>query len=339
VIWLEGVNFRKTVNYELQACVSLLKSHLEQYDLADSVALYSITNEPLSMAITEGCMDLDEACEADLLINLAYKMPQEVIKRFRRSVMVDIDPGLTQIWISEGQMGVARHDMYFTIGETVGQPGAMFPDCGLQWHYTPPPVYLPAWPPTQAESIAPYTTITSWWDGWVESQGQSYFNRKRDGFMQVLDLPRWTTYPLELAICGAADKNDRRMLQERGWRICDAFDVASSPRNYQRYIQNSRGEISCAKPSCIRLQNAWVSDRTLCYLASGKPAVIQHTGPSRFLPDSAGMFRFRNLEEAVRCLQVVEADYDQQCKLARELAEEYFDAQKVVKNVIEQALA
>ena len=92
-----------------------------------------------------------------------------------------------------------------------------------------------------------------------------------------------------------------------------------------------------ANPAALE-QPSWVSDHTLCYLASGKPAVIQHTGPSRFLPDSAGLFRFRDFEEAVRCLEMVEADYEQQCKLARALAEQYFDARKVLTEVLERAL-
>ena len=120
--------------------------------------------------------------------------------------------------------------------------------------------------------------------------------------------------------------------------MCDAYAVASTPWDYQRYIQDSRGEFSCVKPACVRLQNAWVSDRTLCYLASAKPAVVQHTGPSRFLPDAAGMFRFRDLLEAARCLEQVAADYERQCRLARALAEEYFDARKVVGRVLERAL-
>ena len=118
-----------------------------------------------------------------------------------------------------------------------------------------------------------------------------------------------------------------------------SYDVASTPWEYQRYIQDSLGEFSCVKPSCIRLQNAWVSDRTICYLASGKPAVVEHTGPSRFLPDAAGLFRFRDMGEAVRCLETVAADYEGQCRLARALAEEYFDARKVVGSVLERALA
>jgi hypothetical protein len=93
------------------------------------------------------------------------------------------------------------------------------------------------------------------------------------------------------------------------------------------------------KPSCVRLQNAWISDRTLCYLASGKPAVVQHTGESRFLPDSEGLFRFRDLEEAARCLEMAAEDYDHHCRLARALEEEHFDARKVVSRLMEKVFS
>jgi hypothetical protein len=135
------------------------------------------------------------------------------------------------------------------------------------------------------------------------------------------------------------DNEERRFLEQRGWKIQHAWEVSSTPEQYRAYIQRSRGEFSCVKPSCILLQNAWISDRTLCYLASGKPAVIQHTGPSAFLPDAAGLFRFQSLEEAARMLDAVEVDYERQCSAARKLAEEYFDARKVVGSVLERALA
>jgi hypothetical protein len=253
---------------------------------------------------------------------------------------VDIDPGLTQIWMSENQLKVAPHDFFFTIGETVGKPGALFPDCGLRWHYVPPPVFLDAWPVAEAEPSAPFTTITNWWDAWVKYGDESYSNEKRDGFLPFLDLPRRTSEPLELAAyLGVADPKEEEMLRHHGWRVRDPWTIAGTPGDYQTYIQKSRGEFSCAKPSCVRLQNAWISDRTLCYLASGKPAVVQHTGPSRFLPDAAGLFRFRDMDEAVRCLEMAVEDYDQHCKLARALAEEYFDANKSGQQVLERALA
>jgi hypothetical protein len=284
-------------------------------------------------------LDFEEAVEADLLLNLVYDIPP--VGRFRRSALVDIDPGLTQIWMSEGHMKVPHHDVYFTTGETVGRAGASVPDCGLRWHYTPPVVFLPVWPAqTRIGPTAAYTTVTNWWGEWVEFRGQAYQNGKRTGFLPFLDLPRRTTQPLELALCLGWDKDiESAMLREHGWRVQDAWEIAPTPWDYQHYIWNSLGEFSSVKPSCVRLQNAWVSDRTLCYLASGKPAVVQHTGPSRFLPERAGLFRFRDVEEAAQCLETVAADYDRQCKLARALAEEHFDAQKLVQRVLERALA
>ena len=129
------------------------------------------------------------------------------------------------------------------------------------------------------------------------------------------------------------------MLEAKGWRVRDSEAVSSTPADYRRYVQGSRGEFSCVKPSCIRFQNAWISDRTLCFLASGKPAVVEHTGPSRFLPDHAGLVRFRSLEEAATGLEQVAGDYERHCQLARALAEEHFSATKVAASVLERALS
>ena len=119
----------------------------------------------------------------------------------------------------------------------------------------------------------------------------------------------------------------------------DAWEVCPTPEDYRTYIQGSRAEFSCAKPSCLLLANAWISDRTICYLASAKPAVVEYTGPSRFLPDADGLLRFRDIEEATAAIEAVEADYERQARSARELAEEHFDGAKVVGRVLELALA
>jgi hypothetical protein len=362
VIWLEKVSDKESVAaldrrrrlerdglaedpndpvHELEAHVATLKRRLERYGLAERLALYSSSGEVLSEEVTKGCLDLEAAAEADLLLNLRYSLPGEVVGRFRRSALVDIDPGLLQVWMSQGSLSVPQHDLYFTIGETVGQPGACFPDVGQKWLYTPPPVYLPEWPPVQADSMAPYTTVSHWWaNSWVEIQGELRDNNKRAAFLAYSDLPSRTSTPLELALCLApGDEEEGRLLEERGWKIRHAWTVSSEPEQYRAYIQQSRGEFSVVKPSCVWLNNAWISDRTLCYLASAKPAVVQDTGPSRFLPDSEGLFRFRNLEEAALALSAVESDYERHCRLARELAEEHFDAKKVVGRVLERALA
>src|SRR5438552_3231590 len=181
-----------------------------------------------------------------------------------------------------------------------------------------------------------FTTITHWWEGWMYFEGEEYPNDKRTSFLEFIDVPRLSGIPLELAT-QLEDEDDRVLLERSGWRLRDAGSL-ERPSSYRDYVRGSRGEFSCAKPSCMHLQNAWISDRTICYLASGRPAVVQHTGPSRFLPDAAGLFRFRTVEEAARALETVAADYERQSRLARALAEEHFDARTVVGRVLERAV-
>jgi hypothetical protein len=291
--------------------------------------------------VIEGCLDIDAASElATLLVNLHYDLPAEQVRRFRRSALLDIDPGLLQMWIAVGRYSPARHDLYFTIGETVGTPAARFPSCGVEWHYTPPPVYLPGWPSASAPANAAYTTVAHWWGQRIPFGSMIISEEKRDSFLEYLDLPSRVLPALELALTlGDAAERERKLWAEHGWRIRDSHDFTATPEQYRTYLQQSRGEFSCAKPSCMQLQNAWISDRTICYLASGKPAIVQHTGPSRFLPDAEGLFRFRNLNEAVRVISLVEADYERQCRAARALAEAYFDAEKVIRRVLERAMS
>nr|NIN64481.1 hypothetical protein [Anaerolineae bacterium]NIN94714.1 hypothetical protein [Anaerolineae bacterium]NIQ77782.1 hypothetical protein [Anaerolineae bacterium] len=159
VIWLEAVSPRVPA-HKVESRLCALKRWLKPYDLAESVALCSWTGEPLFPAMRGTCLDLEAAPEADLILNLAYVHP-EIVGRFRRSALVDIDPGLTQIWMNEGQIRVGRHDLYFTIGETVGLPGARFPDCGLSWQYTPPCVALEWWPQRKATMGGRFTTVSN----------------------------------------------------------------------------------------------------------------------------------------------------------------------------------
>jgi hypothetical protein len=339
VVWLETVPAHTSAE-DVRSKVRALKDRLKPYGLADHVSIYSNGGGALSPEIMAGCRNLEESTGAELLLDMSYGLPLEVLQRFRRTALLDIDPGLLQIWMSRGLLATHGYDYNFTIGETVGRPEARFPDCGLEWEFTPPCISLDWWPTHEASLDAPFNTISNWYmDEWVEDGDGFYMNDKRTGFLPFLGLAKTVSQPLELLLCLAADDDEeRKMLRDHGWRVRDAWKLTSTPQDYQRIIQAARGEFSCAKPSCVRLQNAWISDRTLCYLASGKPAVVQHTGVSRFLPDASGLFRFRDLEEAARFIERAAVDYGQQCKLARALAEEYFDAKKVVRSVLDKAL-
>ena len=236
---------------------------------------------------------------------------------------------------------VAPHDVYFTTGETVGTALALFPDCGIPWVRIRPPVSLEHWPYAFDPRHQPMTTVSAWdADDWVVDGSAMYENTKRVAFLQYKDLPGLTDQTLELALYlrTAADAEDQCLMERHGWRIRPSREVAGSPERYRDYIQNSRGEFSCAKPSCGRFQNAWVSDRTLCYLASGKPVVVQDTGPSRCLPDGEGMFRFSTLEQAAAALADMNSDYGRHSRAARALAEAHFDAKKVAARILEIAI-
>jgi len=320
--------------------ICLLKKQMQAIGLRAQIAILN----PAGTEMARLTIPWEAAAEeSDLFLNFYYSLDPSVIRRFRRSVLMDNDPALLQVWLSQGGIRVAPHDINFTIGETVGRPGALFPDCGMRWHYTRSPAYLPAWPVTGTTAGAPYTTITNWGGEWVVFNGENFPNDKRQMYLEYSDLPSRTTAPLELSVCflrgSEHDAEDRRLLEQKGWRTRHAWDVTNTPLDYCTYIGQSRGEFSCAKPSCMRFANAWISNRTACYLASGKPAVVQHTGPSSFLPDAEGLFRFRSPEEAAVSLSMAESDYERHSRAARALAEEFFDARKVVGSVLERALA
>jgi hypothetical protein len=340
IVWLEALPANSAAA-DLETKVAALKARLERYDLENCLALYSSSDkQPEFNLAALGCLDLDVAAEADLLLEFRYDSPLAVVKRFRRSALLDIDPGLSQAWISTGRIHLTPHDVYFTTGETVGQPGTQIPDVGLRWIYTRPCVALDRWMPHAAPTQAPFTTVAHWYaGGWLEDDAHAHLDDKRSGFLPFLNLPHVTNYPFQLALDLAPHDQQWLMLEERGWSVTEAHQVAATPWGYQRYIQDSFAEFSCAKPACLKLENAWLSNRTLCYLASGKPAVVQHTGPSRFLPDSAGLFRFRDAEQSERFIKQVIGDYEHQSKLARNLAKEYFDARKVVGALLERALS
>jgi hypothetical protein len=338
VVWLEPFE-PETPEDEVRVLVHGLRERLRPYGLAEAIAVCPKSDELPSQRAWADCIDLDEAREADLLLNLACHAHAASLSLFRRTALVDIDPGLLQMWIEEDLVKLPAYDTYFTTGETIPRD-ARFSKDGVSWQHTPACVSCDSWPPSRAADIAPFTTVSSWYNDTWFTDGNGWLpNNKSDGFQPFLDLPRRTHQALELALSlGPTENEERRRLERQGWRVAYAFEVASTPWDYQQYIQASRGEFSCAKPSCLAFQNAWVSDRTLCYLASGKPAVVEHTGPSRILPEAEGLFRFRTLEQAVAHLETAAGEYERHSRLARALVEEHFDAEKVLRSVLERAL-
>src|SRR2546426_9312013 len=346
VYWLEAFRTKGRAEREA-AALATFRARMQQHGLGGKIILYgTATKEPSPESPTEYLeMNREEAeaifAPAALLVNFHYAISPALLARFRRTALVDIDPGLLQFWISRGQLSVPRHDFYFTTGENVGQPGSKIPDCGLRWLHIRPGVCLERWPYRFDPHCEAFTTISIWDSSdWIVDRNQEYENTKRVAFLEFADLPSLTGQPLELALFlrWERDMTDRKDLERRGWRIRHSREVAATPEMYQAYIQQSRGEFSCAKRSCREFQNAWVSDRTICYLASGKPVVVQDTGPSAFLPNGEGMFRFTTPEQAAGALEAINADYQHHCRAARKLAEDHFDARQVASRILDCAM-
>jgi hypothetical protein len=378
VYWLE--RFQSSGNRDRdELMLSTFHKRMERYGLSGKVILYSIQDSMADCDIKVDYIGISRSeaqtifHRAELLLNFHYSIHPALLSYFRKTALIDIDPGLLQFWITVGQLDVSPHDYYFSTGETVGMPNAQFSDCGLSWIRLRPPVCLELWPYAYDPKSQAFTTVSGWWGNggkgeWItDHKNILYENNKRVSFMQFVELPRLSHQALELALCLGeedtednqtqanqnwedrnpipsdftdykGDAEDKKILESYGWRIRHTYEVAGSPESYQSYIQKSRGEFSCAKPSCMKFQNAWVSDRTLCYLASGKPVIVQHTGPSSFLPNGEGMFRFATLNEASDALAVINEDYERHCRAAREIAETHFESKQILEFLLNSAI-
>ena len=342
VYWLEQLNPGPETE-QGKAALRIFSDRMDSFGLQDSFILYSTTTDSGQIEFT-GCKadQVDSIFRrADLLLNFHYAADTRILELFQRTALVDIDPGLLQFWISHGQLTVQAHDLYFTIGETVGTDRALFSNAGWPWIHTRPVVHLESWPFTYLPEARAFTSVSTWeTKDWIVDEKESYENSKRVSYRQFAKLPQNTNQELELALF-LTDEYDaeRKWMESLGWCIRLSSEVAGNPDQYRLYIQQSRGEFSVAKPAYISFQTAWMSDRSLCYLASGKPVVVQHTGPSAYLPDGEGMFRFSTLDQAVAAIEAINRSYLYHCKAAREIAETHFDSKKVLQELLNRALA
>jgi hypothetical protein len=273
-----------------------------------------------------------------LLVNLANSVTAPHRAGFARTVLLDVDPGPFQLWARDSDLGVGGHDVHVTIGQHLGAPDSPVPLGGVPWARTWPTVHLPAWPVRPAAG-GRWTTVTQWWNNqYAFLDGATYDCNKRTGFLRLVDLPGRSGLPLELAAnVHPGETEDRALLARHGWRLVDPAVVAGTPETFRAYVQASRGELSAAKPAYVQARAGWVSDRTICYLASGRPCVVEATGAEAHLPPSAGLRFFTDAAEAAEALAAVEADYATAARAARALAEEVFATSVVVPALLRAA--
>src|ERR1043166_4117831 len=285
----------------------------------------------------------DVIAEADLFLNVSGSaLMRDEYLHCRNKVLIDTDPGLSQLrnyprWDARprwmGTHGFRAHDHFSPYAELIGTPACMLPTLGLQWQPTRPPVVLDLWrpqPPGQQ-----WTTVMTWrnFPELIEYQGRRYGGKELE-FGSVEALPGRTAANLEIAVGGVGPPIAR--WRSLGWSVIDSHSVSATMDDYRGYIERSRGEFSVAKNTYAATCSGWFSCRTVCYLAAGRPAVLQDTGYSRIIPCGEGVLPFRSLDEAAAAIESVEARYAQHQEAARSLAERYFASDRVLGDLLER---
>jgi hypothetical protein len=305
---------------------------IDRFELGDRAALLEAGT---SAHVGLSREDIDKVGpDVDLFLN-QFGAYTAVLGRVRRSMYLDLDPGHTQIWQEQYgvDMRLRGHDLYLTIGLNLGEPGCPLPTCGVRWEKTLWPIVLSEWATEDSPGPA-FTTVANWRDySWVEWQGV-WYPQKAEAFKAVIDLPRRVPMPLE--VCLSIDDADPELpaLRANGWRVVSPRERVGDPDSYRRYIHGSRGEFSPVRPICSLGQSGWFSDRSGCYLAAGRPVVMEDTGLGRHVPIGLGLLTYSDVESAVRCLEAVQRDYARHALAAREFAREHLDSDRVLSRIL-----
>lgn len=269
---------------------------------------------------------LERLDSAALLVNLSgHLRNRELLQRPQVRAFVDLDPGYTQIWHAQGyDVGLAGHDHYFSVGANVGTPSWKLPSGDVCWRPIRQPVVLEDWPVSDGEFTS-FSTIGSWRGafGPLEWQGRSY-GPKAHQFRRFAALPKTVGLPFEAALAiDGADARDRELLESGGWQLRDPGELATTAA-FASYVSASGAEFSPVQDVYVSTSSGWFSDRTVRYLASGRPAVVQNTGLEQTLPLGDGLLAFQTVNEAANCARDVVARYQTHREAARALAEEFF---------------
>ncbi len=281
---------------------------------------------------------LDVARSADILLNLSGTLTDpELFERVDVRVFVDLDPAFIQLWHAvEGiDMGLDAHTHFASIADTIGSSGCPIPTCGRTWIATLPPVVLEEWPRATGRTRNAATTVAHWRGyGSIEYEGL-HFGQKAHSWRSLSELPQISSLRFQPALeIDPGDVCDLRGLVANGWRILDPSSVASDPDAYQRFVQGSRAELCVAKSGYVVSDSGWFSDRSACYLASGRPVIAQETGFSRRLPTGDGLFAFRDTVDVVRIVDELNAEYRHHRMAARQVAEEHLDSDSVLEQLL-----
>jgi len=257
---------------------------------------------------------------------------------------IESDPGVEQIKIDKGVRStgsyLGRHQALFTFGENVGTKSFPVPTHGFKWLPTRQPVVTDLWKTNRSPSrAAVFTSVANWSTSGLKDitwRGEKYLWSKSREFLRFISAPKESGETFELAT-NINDAKTRANFERRGWRLSSPLQMSVDYWLYRDYIQRSKGEFTVAKDQYVRLNTGWFSDRSVCYLAAGRPVIIQETGFTKIYGGKAGLLSFRSLGEIADAVKMINADYAKHSRAARALAREFFEAKKVLKSILDHA--
>jgi hypothetical protein len=289
--------------------------------------------------------------ETDVFINYSgCCILREEYMACRTKVYLDSDPLYNQAGIIDYVHGTAdnktrwavdcmrQHDKFVSFGESIGRPHCAIPTALFVWQPTRQPIVLDCWEKPGPAVRDVCTTVMSWQpDGGSVTVNGVVYGGKHAEFGKFINLPRRTPQVFELAIGGGLPPVD--LLRQHGWHVIDAYTVSPDPWKYREYICTSKAEFSVAKQAYVATRSGWFSCRSACYLAAGKPVVVQDTGFSEHLPTGEGLLAFSTEDEALEAIERINRDYQRHAVAASRLAREYFDSQRVLQAFLQTVLA
>jgi hypothetical protein len=319
---------------ERDRCIRWFVEVMESAGLTDS---YCLLIDQGTVGLSRQA-SLAKTGDSLLLLNvMGFIDDEEVLAVSPRNVFLDIDPGFGQMWRALGlDDSYAGHDAFVTIGEKIGDPDCLIPTCGLEWMTSPHPIPLGQWPLT--EPGGKFTSVGSWRGPYdpVEYEGRRFGLRAHE-LRRLIRLPSLVKPAIELALeIDSADGADLEALRENCWGLADPTVVAADPDTYRRYVQGSLGELMVAKEMYVAARSGWFSERSIAYLASGKPVVALDTGFSERYPTGEGLIAFSDAEGARAGIEEVCGNWERHSAAAREIAAEHFEAKRVLARLLEE---
>ncbi|MFV0338315.1 MAG: glycosyltransferase family 1 protein [Chthoniobacterales bacterium] len=283
---------------------------------------------------------------ADVLANVAGACGlTELTDKIPCKLFLDGDPMFTHIKLAVEESGIYRaavraHEKLYTFGLNVGQADCLVPTLGWDWKATIQPVALEFWdaedwPAPRVDVSDAWTTVMNWFSYPPQKYEGALYGQKDLEFARFENLPGKTKEKLMLAMnAGIGNKRPTERLEGVGWHLLEPDEVIPDFWSYRDFIAGSLGEWSVAKHGYVASRSGWFSCRTACYLAAGRPAVVQDTGWSKYLPENAGVLGFDSVAEAVAKLEEVAGDWERFSRDAKSFAREVLDAKKVCADLL-----